>query len=29
MMLVTLLWGAGAIGIAIYMIAALLRPEKF
>ena len=28
MMLVTLLWGAGAIGIAIYMIAALLRPEK-
>ncbi len=29
MMLVTLLWGAGALGIAIYMIAALLRPEKF
>ncbi len=29
MMLVTLLWGAGALGIAVYMIAALLRPEKF
>jgi len=28
-MLVTLLWGAGALGIAVYMIAALLRPEKF
>jgi len=28
-MLLSLLWGAGALGIAVYMIAALLRPEKF
>jgi hypothetical protein len=28
-MLMILLYAAGGIGIAIYMIAALLRPEKF
>jgi K+-transporting ATPase KdpF subunit len=29
MMVVEWLWGFGALAVAIYMIAALLRPEKF
>lgn len=28
-MFVTLLWAAGAIVIAGYMVAAMLRPDKF
>jgi len=28
-MLVNILWGAGAIVIAGYMVAAMLRPDKF
>jgi K+-transporting ATPase KdpF subunit len=28
-MLVAILWGIGAVVVAIYMIAALLRPERF
>jgi len=24
-----LLWGAGAVVVAVYMVAALLRPERF
>jgi len=28
-MLVTLLYAAAAIGLAVYMVAALLRPDKF
>jgi len=28
-MLVTLIYGAAAAGVAIYMVIALLRPEKF
>jgi K+-transporting ATPase KdpF subunit len=28
-MVVALLWGAGALAIAGYMVAALLRPDKF
>jgi len=28
-MLVSILWGAGAIVVGVYMIAALLRPERF
>jgi len=28
-MLVNILWGAGAIAIAGYMVAAMLRPDKF
>jgi K+-transporting ATPase KdpF subunit len=28
-MIVTLLYGAAAIGLAIYMVAALLRPDRF
>jgi len=28
-MLMMLIYGAAAIGVAIYMVAALLRPEKF
>ncbi|PTS83287.1 hypothetical protein DBR41_09860 [Pseudomonas sp. HMWF010] len=28
-MLVSVLWGAGAIVVAVYMVAALLRPDKF
>jgi K+-transporting ATPase KdpF subunit len=28
-MLVSILWGAGAIVVAGYMVAALLRPERF
>jgi K+-transporting ATPase KdpF subunit len=29
MMMVDWLWAVGALAVAIYMIAALLRPEKF
>jgi len=28
-MRVSVLWGAGAIVVAAYMVAALLRPDKF
>ncbi|MBU1345372.1 MAG: potassium-transporting ATPase subunit F [Alphaproteobacteria bacterium] len=28
-MLVAILWGVGAVVVAVYMIAALLRPERF
>ncbi len=28
-MLVNVLWGGGAIVVAAYMVAALLRPDKF
>jgi len=28
-MLVTLLYAAAAIGLAVYMVAALLRPDRF
>ncbi|MBA4011079.1 MULTISPECIES: potassium-transporting ATPase subunit F [unclassified Phenylobacterium] len=28
-MLVDLLWAGGAIAVAVYMLAALLRPERF
>ncbi|EJL33258.1 MULTISPECIES: potassium-transporting ATPase subunit F [unclassified Caulobacter] len=28
-MLVSALWGAGAIVVAAYMVVALLRPDKF
>jgi len=28
-MLVSVLWAAGAIVVAVYMVAALLRPDKF
>jgi len=28
-MLMILIYAAGGVGIAIYMVAALLRPEKF
>ncbi|MBJ7447987.1 potassium-transporting ATPase subunit F [uncultured Brevundimonas sp.] len=28
-MLVSILWGVGAIVVAGYMVAALLRPERF
>jgi len=28
-MLVTLLYAAAAIGLAVYMVAALIRPDKF
>jgi len=28
-MLMILLYAAGGVGIAVYMVAALLRPEKF
>ncbi|WP_370651894.1 potassium-transporting ATPase subunit F [Brevundimonas sp.] len=24
-----MLWGAGAVVVAVYMVAALLRPERF
>ncbi len=29
MLLITLLYGVAAVGVAIYMVAALVRPEKF
>jgi K+-transporting ATPase KdpF subunit len=28
-MLVAVLWGVGAVVVAVYMVAALLRPERF
>jgi K+-transporting ATPase KdpF subunit len=28
-MIVSILWGAGAVVVAVYMVAALLRPERF
>jgi len=28
-MVVAILWGAGAVVVAVYMVAALLRPERF
>jgi len=28
-MLMMLIYGAAAVGVAIYMVVALLRPEKF
>ncbi|WP_167179145.1 potassium-transporting ATPase subunit F [Brevundimonas terrae] len=28
-MWLNILWGAGALVIAVYMVAALLRPERF
>lgn len=28
-MIVGILWGAGAVVVAVYMLAALLRPERF
>ncbi|WP_419720770.1 potassium-transporting ATPase subunit F [Phenylobacterium aquaticum] len=28
-MLVSLLWAAGAVGVGLYMIVALLRPDRF
>jgi len=28
-MIVDLLWATGAIAVAVYMIAALLRPDRF
>ncbi|WP_349313572.1 potassium-transporting ATPase subunit F [Brevundimonas subvibrioides] len=28
-MLLNLLWGAGAVVVALYMIVALVRPERF
>lgn len=29
MSVVAWLWAAGALGVAVYMLAALLRPERF
>ncbi|WP_395944754.1 potassium-transporting ATPase subunit F [Brevundimonas sp.] len=28
-MMVAILWGVGAVAVAVYMVAALLRPERF
>jgi K+-transporting ATPase KdpF subunit len=28
-MAIWVLWGAGAVVVAVYMVAALLRPERF
>ena len=28
-MLVAILWGVGAVVVAVYMVVALLRPERF
>jgi K+-transporting ATPase KdpF subunit len=28
-MLITLLWAAGAVGVGVYMLVALLRPDRF
>ena len=28
-MLVAILWSVGAVVVAVYMVAALLRPERF
>ncbi|MRL68501.1 potassium-transporting ATPase subunit F [Brevundimonas sp. SPF441] len=27
--MIAMLWGAGALIVAVYMVAALLRPERF
>ncbi|MBB1177616.1 hypothetical protein DSM05_00390 [Pseudomonas sp. FW305-3-2-15-E-TSA4] len=27
--MIAMLWGAGALVVAVYMVAALLRPERF
>ncbi|MFN3879671.1 MAG: potassium-transporting ATPase subunit F [Brevundimonas sp.] len=27
--MIAMLWGAGAVAVAVYMVAALLRPERF
>jgi K+-transporting ATPase KdpF subunit len=27
--MIAILWGAGAVAVAVYMVAALLRPERF
>ncbi|WP_292098681.1 potassium-transporting ATPase subunit F [Brevundimonas sp.] len=27
--MVAILWGVGAVVVAVYMVAALLRPERF
>jgi hypothetical protein len=27
--MIAILWGAGAVVVAVYMIAALVRPERF
>ena len=29
MTMIAMLWGAGALVVAVYMVAALLRPERF
>jgi K+-transporting ATPase KdpF subunit len=29
MTMIAILWGAGALVVAVYMVAALLRPERF
>ncbi|VXB02846.1 potassium-transporting ATPase subunit F [Brevundimonas sp. G8] len=29
MTMIAILWGAGAVVVAVYMVAALLRPERF
>jgi K+-transporting ATPase KdpF subunit len=29
MTMIAILWGAGALAVAVYMVAALLRPERF
>ncbi len=29
MMIVAILYGVGAIGVGLYMLVALIRPEKF
>ena len=28
-MIVSILWGVGAVAVAAYMVAALVRPERF
>ncbi|WP_425542996.1 potassium-transporting ATPase subunit F [Brevundimonas kwangchunensis] len=28
-MIVGILWGVGAVAVAVYIVAALLRPERF
>jgi len=27
--MIAILWGAGAVVVAVYMVAALVRPERF
>ena len=29
MTMIAMLWGAGAVVVAVYMVPALLRPERF